>query len=103
MVFLMLVLFVEVASTLFHELKLEKMETGIDGPVFDQGTFHALFLSRMGILIIAFLLVFIFIINPGALPGSSVHLWLLVTLVLIVAQEIAGRVLFYASYFRLGV
>ncbi len=102
-ILLMLILLIEVASALFNQLKLEKMHTGIDGPVFDRGAFHTMFLLRAGMLITAFVLVFVFIVNPAALPGNSGHTWLYAMLALIIAAQITGRVLFYASYFRLGV
>jgi hypothetical protein len=62
-----------------------------------------MFLLRAGMLITAFVLVFVFIVNPAALPGNSGHTWLYAMLALIIAAQITGRVLFYASYFRLGV
>lgn len=103
LVFLMLVLLVETASVWFHQMNLEKMQTGFDGPEFHAGTFKKLFLARTGMLIITFVAVFILIIQTGFIRGDSYFPWIYPLLLLIVAQEILGRLLFYSSYFRVGV
>ena len=52
--FLMLFLFIETTSGFIHQIKLEKMNTGIDDLVFNQGPFYRVFLVRMGLLFITF-------------------------------------------------
>ncbi len=96
---LALILFVEIASGFFHQSQLEKMDTGIDELVFSQGAFHRVFLSRMALLVITFLALLVAILKPGLLPAGSYF----ICLVLIFVQELMGRLLFYSSYFRVGV
>lgn len=101
--FLMLILFIEAASGFIHQIKLEKMNTGIDDLVFNQGTFYRVFLVRMGLLFIAFLVIFILTLKPDLLLENGSNAGLYPLFVLIVVQELMGRLLFYSSYFRVGV
>lgn len=101
--FLMLVLFTESISGFFHQSQLEKLNTGIDELVFDQGVFYKTFLLRMGLLTIAFLVVFMVVLDPGLLSGEDYFFWLYPLMVLIIVEEILGRLLFYSTYFRIGV
>jgi len=103
LVILMLVLFTETAAGFFHQFRLEKLDTGIDELVFDQGVFYKLFLLRMVLLTIAFLAIFTFVLEASLLPGSRYDFWLVPLSVLIIMQELVGRLLFYSTYFRLGV
>jgi anaerobic dimethyl sulfoxide reductase subunit C (anchor subunit) len=100
---LMLILFVETASGFIHQIKLEKMSTGIDELVFNQGPFYRFFLVRMGLLFIAFMAIFILTLKPDLLLAYGNNAALYPLFVLIVVQELLGRLLFYSSYFRIGV
>jgi len=102
-VLLIVILFLETASGFSHQSQLKKMNTGIDALVFDQGEFYRVFLARMGILIITFLAMFIITLKPDLLAGSTQHVWMFTLFILIVVQELMGRLLFYSSYFRIGV
>jgi len=103
LVILMLVLFTETAAGFFHQFRLEKLDTGIDELVFDQGVFYKLFLLRMGLLTIAFLAIFTLVLELSLSPVSSYYFWLYPLSVLIIIQELVGRLLFYSAYFRVGV
>ncbi len=103
MVLLIMVLFIETVSGFFHQFRLEKMNTGIDELVFNQGTFYKVFLFRMVILIMAGTMMLIIILNPGLFPEYSHDIWVYPLAALVIAQELMGRLLFYSSYFRLGV
>ena len=100
---LMLILFTETATGFLHQSCLEKLDTGINGLLFDRGVFYKTFLVRMGLLTIAFLLVFIVVLGSDLLPEDSYSTWLYPLLVLVIAQELLGRQLFYSTYFRTGV
>ena len=103
MVLLMLILFIETAAGFFHQFRLQKLNTGIDDLVFDQGVFFKIFLLRAGLLTIAFLAIFTLVLERSLLPGSSYDSWLYPLSVLIIMQELVGRLLFYSAYFRVGV
>jgi anaerobic dimethyl sulfoxide reductase subunit C (anchor subunit) len=100
---LLLVQIIEFVSALIHQSQLQKMDGGIDRPVFKQGTFHRIFLLRTGLLAIVLLALFLVILNPALVLENGACSWLCPLLFLIVVQEILARILFYSSYFRLGV
>lgn len=103
MVVLMLILFVETVSAMVHQYQLERLNTGIDSLVFDQGPFYRVFLVRMALLIVAFLISFGVIFSIFLSSEYQYHVWFYPILALVVAQELVGRLLFYSSYFRTGV
>jgi len=103
MVCLMLSLFVVAATGFLHQFQLQKLNTGMDGPVYDHGPFYRVFLFRMALLILAFGAVFIILLRTGLLGETSYFAWLYPVAALVVLQELSGRLLFYSSYFRLGV
>jgi anaerobic dimethyl sulfoxide reductase subunit C (anchor subunit) len=96
------VLLTGVFSTYLHFSRLRKMDTGIARTSFSKGAYFRLYQSRMGLLAVASLLVIALLMQIG-IDASSTGTWLGVLLVLILAGEILGRLLFYASYFRVGV
>ncbi len=100
---LVVVLLIETVSAISHQFKLTKLDGGIDRPVFDRGVFYRIFLWRMAMLIIACLALITLSLNPDLLPGSMRPVYLYPLLGLVIAQEVMGRLLFYSSYFRLGV
>jgi anaerobic dimethyl sulfoxide reductase subunit C (anchor subunit) len=103
MTFLIIVLFLEIVSGLVHHIRLEKLDTGIDDIVFNKGSFHWVFLFRMGILITAFLVLFVIVFKPEVYPGAGSYAWIYPLMIFVIAQELLGRLLFYSSYFRIGV
>ena len=100
---LIAVLFLEIVSGFFRQSQLVKMDAGIEDIVFSQGRLHRLFQFRMAILIAVFLALGLIILTSDVLIGSSSRIWLYPLFMLIIAEEIMGRKLFYASYFRVGV
>jgi anaerobic dimethyl sulfoxide reductase subunit C (anchor subunit) len=100
---LMLVLFTESAAGFLHQARLEKLDTGINDLSFDQGFFYKTFLVRMALLTIAFLIIFVVILDSSLLLEYGYSTWLYPLTGLIASQELLGRLLFYSSYFRAGV
>jgi anaerobic dimethyl sulfoxide reductase subunit C (anchor subunit) len=103
MAVLMAVLVLELLSALFHQRYLNKVDTGFDGPILDQGAFYRLFLVRMSMLAVAVLTTVFLLLMPGSLPVSGQLVGVLLLFILVLVQELAGRLLFYSSYFRIGV
>jgi len=96
-------LLIEIVSAPIHQFKLATMEQGMVKLVFDKGSFYRVFLFRMTILIFVCQLAVILVIKPDLLPGNSNLFWLALLFILTIAQELMGRLLFYSSYFRIGV
>jgi DMSO reductase anchor subunit len=97
------VLILEMVSGILRQQQLARMDTGFDGPRFDRGALHLLFLVRMGVLLTACLGIIFFVFQPGLLQGQGGSSWLYAVLLLAVLQEFVGRLLFYGSYFRVGL
>jgi len=97
------ILFMELTTGFIHQFKLEEMDTGIDDLVFNKGMFYKVFLFRMALLIAVFPIIFIILFKPDFLPGFDHYVWAVLVLILVFTQEIIGRLLFYSSYFRIGV
>lgn len=97
------ILLIEIVSGLIHQFKLATMDQGMDKLVFDKGAFYRVFLFRMAILIFTCQLTVILMLKPGLLPGNSDILWISLLFALVITQEFTGRLLFYSSYFRIGV
>ena len=102
-VVLIVILLIEIVSGFAHQSKLVKMDSGMNELVFDRGTFHQVFLLRMTILIVACLAATVLVFKPDLLPGNDSSLWVLLLFASVIAQELMGRLLFYSSYFRIGV
>lgn len=101
---LVAVLAVEMGSGLVGYFRLARMETGIDGPSFARGgLLFRLFRARMAMAFLACLLLLYFTLHTELPPGALVSAGLLLATVLVALQEFAARVLFYASYFRVGL
>ena len=99
---LSVILVVELLSGLLNHNRLKRMSPGIDGPVFDQGAYHSLFLARMTILLIACVAILLFLLQGISAAEENIT-WMYLVGGLVVIQEFAGRLLFYASYFRVGL
>ena len=100
---LITILLLEIGSGLSHQKKLAGMDPGMNAPVFNKGLFYRVFLLRMAILVLACLLSLVFTFKPDLLSLNSPTAWIALISVLVIAQELMGRLLFYSSYFRLGV
>ena len=100
---LIVVLLIEMFSGFAHQSSLVKMDTGMDELIFDSGIFHLVFLLRMAILILACSAATVLVFKPDLLPGNDSSLWVLLLLASVIVQELMGRLLFYSSYFRIGV
>lgn len=88
---LMAVVFIEFGSSIAHQAGLKNLPAGLGRPEFTTGAFNGIFIVRITILAIT-LLAMLFFGPPAALLAAP-----------LVAQEVFGRLLFYASYFRSGV
>ena len=97
------ILLLEIVSGLIHQFRLSTLDQGMNELVFDKGAFYRVFLFRMVVLIFACLLAVILMLEPDLLPGDSNIPWMVLLFTLIVIQELTGRLLFYSSYFRMGV
>lgn len=96
------VLLAELVSATRYQSTLEKMDGGIDKPVYGQGAFYRRYLARLVTLcaaIISMVILALLVVYGSKIPAAWA--WLVLTLTL--AQEITGRNLFYAAYFRAGV
>lgn len=100
---LVMVLFLEIVSGLAHHIRLEKFDTGIDDIDFNRGSYFWVFQFRMGLLITAFLVLLVIVFKPEIYPGPGSSAWVYPLMVFVISQELLGRLLFYSSYFRIGV
>ncbi len=99
---LLVFLLIQIGANAFHHYKLSSFDSvGIENISFTKGMYFALFIARTIILfLLALFLVFIYI-NSTRLDFNSL-LGVLLLLALI-SQEFIGRMMFYQSYFRIGV
>lgn len=100
---LITILLIEIVSGGIHQFKLATMDQGMDKLTFDKGAFYRVFLVRIAILIFACQLAIVLALKPDLLPGHSSMFWISLLFVSVIAQELMGRLLFYSSYFRIGV
>ena len=100
---LITILLIEIVSAVAHQISLASMDQGMERRVFDKGSFYRVFLFRMTILVFTFLLAVTLAFKADLFPANSESLWLPLLFISGIAQELTGRLLFYSSYFRLGV
>lgn len=100
---LLALLALEMGAGIVGYYRLSRMDTGMDGPAFGHGFLYKLFRTRMALAGVACLLLGFFTLNPGLLPAGAALAGLFLAMALVVLQELAGRALFYASYFRIGL
>lgn len=101
LVFLALTLFLEMVGGMVHQSRLAKMDTGIDRLSLGRGNYYRLFLTRMALVALSLLVMSMLLFR---LNLDSHHAWVYYLLpALVVAQALLGRLLFFSSYFRLGV
>ncbi|MFP4469033.1 MAG: dimethyl sulfoxide reductase anchor subunit family protein [Bacteroidales bacterium] len=99
-------LLLQVLAAYLHQRQLIGMEhTGIGKPDFAEGMFHTVYLVRLFILFIAFIFTAYLAIrvHSGIADAGATMRFLSFILALVVFEEVAGRFLFYDSYFRIGV
>lgn len=100
---LITILLIEFVSAFIHQHKLASLEQAMAGPVFDKGLFYQVFLVRVALLVFTLQLMIVLAFIPELLPLWSYSQWLFLLFLLVITQELMGRLLFYSSYFRLGV
>ena len=100
---LLAVLMLEGVTSLANQRRLKGLDTGIRSPDFGRGALRILYGARMLLLLAAGLGITILLLQSG--PASAAEHAVLVFLLLpvVVLQELAGRLSFYASYFRIGL
>ena len=96
-------LLIEIVAGGMHQYRLATLDQGMDKRVFDKGVFYQVFLVRIAVLFFAFQLAIVLFLIPNLLPGNSTTLWVSLLFALVITQELMGRLLFYSSYFRIGV
>ena len=103
---LIILIIFEAAFSGLHHLKLSELkDTGIESPDFSSGYFLILFVIRIFLSFLAcigFLYVLLKYGNPD-FSSDTLQLLFILSFVFLVAEQIIGRLLFYASYFRVGV
>ena len=97
---LLAVLLLEAVSGIVNQKRLVRLDAGTAGPVFGRGRFLRLFKMRLAMLLLACGLSLLLILQANHAISAA---WIVVLFSLTLAQELAGRVLFYSSYFRLGL
>jgi anaerobic dimethyl sulfoxide reductase subunit C (anchor subunit) len=95
-VVLVIVMVLEIVAIYANQRRLRGLDPGFRGPDFGRGTLQLLFLGRMALLLAGLGLALF-------LPDTDHAAWLYFLLALLVLQELAGRLLFYGSYFRVGL
>lgn len=99
---LVAVLLLETGAGFVNHYRLARMDTGMDGPRFSSGFFSTLLRVRSAMALVACLaLLFMLRLEPSA-AGAALP-WLSLAAALVLAQAFAGRVLFFSSYFRIGL
>jgi len=100
---LIAILLIEIVSAMIHQHKLVTIDQGMDKLIFHKGAFYRVFLFRMVILAFTCLLAVALALRPEFLPGNNDSLWVSLLFASGITQELTGRLLFYSSYFRIGV
>ena len=98
----MVVLVLELVAGYTNQRRLRGLEPGFRGPDFGRGTLQLMFLCRMALLL-AGLGLALYMLGTGNGLGQEHAALLYFLLSLVVLQELAGRLLFYGSYFRVGL
>jgi anaerobic dimethyl sulfoxide reductase subunit C (anchor subunit) len=99
---LAIILVLEIVAGYANQRRLERMDTGFRGPDFERGALRVMFLGRMTLLVAGLgLALYLLGTENGFCQEHAVWLYFLLSLVAL--QELAGRLLFYGSYFRVGL
>ena len=100
---LIAILALEMGAEFFNHRRLGRLDTGIDGPSSSRGFLRRFFSARMVAAALAFLVLVVFVIRPEPSYGADTLAWLYAAATLVILQEFTGRILFYSSYFRIGL
>lgn len=103
---IVLMLLLQLLAAFLYKNYLVRMEhMGIDVPDFQGGVYHTLYLVRLFMIFIAALFVAYLSlrVNSASILINPTMRFYGFVLFLIVVQEIIGRFMFYAGYYRLGV
>lgn len=104
--FISILILLILAASVFHYYQLSKLEfTGIAQVRFDKGGYFLIFIIRMILLgiVLAGTIYILQLANKQDLVISDIQAIIIIICCLIVVEEMMGRYLFYASYFRVGV
>jgi len=99
---LAIILVLEIVAGYANQRRLERMDTGFRGPGFDRGGLRLLFLGRMALMVASVGLALSVLVSGNGF-GQEHAAWFYLLFTLVVLQELAGRLLFYGSYFRVGL
>ncbi len=106
LIFMLVIMGIIILSTIFYHYQISRFKfTGIEQMAFNQGPFFVLFLIRM-IFLVIILIGLIYFLNMISNPAGAfinIKTFFLLLFFLILTEEVIGRYLFYASYFRVGV
>ena len=100
---LAVILALELLTALKNHHRLTGMNSGFDGPTFKQGNYYRLFITRMIILAATCVAILFFLLQQDVYFASGTLTWMYPVFALVIIQEVAGRLMFYASYFRVGI
>ena len=101
-----LVLLVQLVAAFFYKTHLVKMEhTGIAHPDFKEGMYHTLYQVRGFIIFISALFAAYLSLRVNAIEVNYAPIIRFYGFLffLIIAEEVMGRFMFYAGYYRIGV
>lgn len=93
----------ELLTAFINHRRLAGMDSGFDGPAFSEGNFYKLFITRMAMLAAACMAGLLFQLQQEVFLANELSAWMFLFFALVIIQEIAGRLMFYASYFRVGL
>jgi len=99
---LIVFLVIQMGTNAFHQYQLSSFENlGIEPISFTKGMYFSLFMIRTILLfVLAICFIFIYIYLPQLNIGS---VFVILLMLAIISQEFIGRMMFYQSYFRIGV
>lgn len=100
---LLAVLMLEGGTSLANQRRLQGLDTGFRGPDFGRGALRILYGARMLLLLAAGLGITILLLQSGPASAAEHAALMFLLLPAVVLQELAGRLSFYASYFRIGL
>lgn len=104
--FVALILILQLIAAFLYKTHLVKMEhTGIDHPDFEAGVYHSLYLVRLFIIFIAVLFTAYLSLRVNSIQVnySAFFRFYAFVFFLIIVEEVIGRFMFYAGYYRIGV
>jgi len=106
LVFMLIIVVILFIYTGIHQYQLSQFKfSGIEQMKFNEGSFFVLFLIRMIFLLIAVvgLVYLVNIISQQEMEFVNIKALFAIFTLIILVEEVIGRYMFYASYFRVGV